>query len=33
MPAVDDMNNDGAINVVDVQLVINAALSLGCEVK
>jgi hypothetical protein len=29
-PALNDMNGDGVVNVVDVQIVINAALGLGC---
>ena len=28
--AVDDLNSDGVVNVADVQIVINAALRLGC---
>jgi large repetitive protein len=31
MPLVGDMNLDGAINVVDVQIVLNSALNLGCS--
>jgi hypothetical protein len=27
---VDDLNSDGVVNVVDVQKVIDAVLSLGC---
>ena len=30
--AANDLNHDGIVNVVDVQIVINAALSLGCSV-
>jgi len=29
-PPADDLNADGAVNVVDVQIVLDAALSLGC---
>ena len=28
--AANDLNGDGQVNVVDVQIVINAALGLGC---
>jgi hypothetical protein len=31
-PAVDDLNGDGVVNVIDVQI-INAALGLGCAAK
>jgi hypothetical protein len=31
-PALNDSNGDGAVNVVDVQIVINAVLNLGCTV-
>jgi hypothetical protein len=27
---LDDVNHDGVVNAVDVQLVINAVLGLGC---
>jgi hypothetical protein len=30
LPAVNDLNNDGVVNVLDVQKEINAALGLGC---
>ena len=30
LPAANDLNGDGAVNVVDVQIVINAVLGLGC---
>jgi hypothetical protein len=30
MPAGNDLNGDGAVNVVDVQIAIDAALGLGC---
>jgi hypothetical protein len=29
----DDLNGDGAVNAVDVQIVINAALGNGCVAK
>jgi hypothetical protein len=29
----DDLNNDNAVNVVDVQIVVNAVLGLGCGVS
>ena len=29
-PAVDDLNGNGVVNVVDIQKVINAVLGLGC---
>jgi uncharacterized repeat protein (TIGR01451 family) len=29
--AANDLNNDGVVNVLDVQLIINAALNLGCQ--
>ena len=29
MPAVNDLNQDGVINVGDIQMVLNAALGLG----
>ena len=28
--AANDLNGDGVVNIVDVQVVINAALGLGC---
>ena len=28
--ATDDLNQDAAVNVVDLQILINAALNLGC---
>ena len=28
--ATDDLNRDGVVNVIDVQIVINATLGLGC---
>jgi hypothetical protein len=28
--AVNDLNGDGVVSIVDVQIVMNAALSLGC---
>lgn len=31
-PALNDLNGDHVVNVVDVQIVINAVLSLGCTV-
>jgi streptogramin lyase len=31
--ATDDLNGDGVVNVVDAQLVLNAAINLGCEGK
>ena len=30
-PAVNDLNGDGIVNVVDLQIVINAVLGLGCS--
>jgi hypothetical protein len=30
---INDVSGDGAVNVVDVQIVINAALNLGCSAK
>jgi hypothetical protein len=30
-PAVNDLNSDGKVNVVDIQIVINAVLKLGCS--
>jgi hypothetical protein len=27
----NDLNNDGVVNAVDIQIVINAALGLGCS--
>jgi hypothetical protein len=30
--AVDDLNQDGVVNAADVQIVINAALGLGCSI-
>jgi hypothetical protein len=30
-PAANDLNGDGVVNAVDVQIVINAALGLGCS--
>jgi hypothetical protein len=27
---VDDLNHDGSVNVVDIQIVLNSALGLGC---
>jgi hypothetical protein len=33
MSATHDLNGDGMVNVVDIQIVINAALSLGCAVN
>lgn len=32
-PAVDDLTGDGVVNVVDIQIEINAALGLGCAAK
>ena len=32
-PAVDDLNGDGIVNLVDVQIVANAVLGLGCAAK
>ena len=32
-PAVNDLNGDGVVNVVDVQIVFNGALGLGCTAK
>jgi hypothetical protein len=29
-PAVNDLNGDGVVNVLDVQIVSNAALGLNC---
>ena len=31
MQASNDLNGDGAVNVVDAQIVIDAALGLGCK--
>jgi len=33
IPAVNDLNGDGVVNVIDVQIVRNAALNLGCAAK
>jgi hypothetical protein len=33
IPAVHDLNQDGVVNLLDVQVVINAALGLGCAAK
>jgi hypothetical protein len=32
-PAVDDLNGDGVVNVPDVQIEIDAVMSLGCEAR
>jgi hypothetical protein len=31
LPANNDLNLDGVVNVVDIQIVLNAALNLGCS--
>jgi hypothetical protein len=31
--AVSDLNHDGTVNVTDVEIVVNAALGLGCLVQ
>jgi hypothetical protein len=33
IPAVNDLSGAGVVNVVDVQIEINAALGLGCAAK
>jgi hypothetical protein len=30
VPANNDLNNDGVVNIADVQKVIDAAMNLGC---
>ena len=30
IPAVEDLNGDGVVSVVDLQIIINAALGFGC---
>jgi hypothetical protein len=32
-PAVNDLSNDGVVNIVDLQTEINAALNLGCAAR
>lgn len=32
-PAANDLNGDGVVNIVDAQVVINAALRLGCATR
>jgi hypothetical protein len=32
-PAVNDLSNDGVVNIVDLQTEINAALNLGCTAR
>jgi len=31
VPAIDDLNSDGVVNVADLQIVVNAVLHLGCS--
>jgi hypothetical protein len=33
IPANNDPNLDGVVNVVDTQIVLNAALNLGCSAR
>jgi hypothetical protein len=30
-PAVNDLTGDGVVNVVDLQIVVNAVMGLGCS--